>query len=363
MKGKTLTLLLVAVGFGVVAAFVTWRLGQTPRQETVDILVARQDLRQGTFIKDMGDVNKHFKMKKVPKEVVPKAAMTDPNHLLGKTLNKSLSEDAHVTPNDITEDRGPRLEEGQVAYAIRVDQEKTAGGFVIPGRRVNVILVERRSNAPPQAKLLLEGLLVLAADALTAPPEGSKANIVPTTVTLAVTPKEAQMLAEAKELGQLSLALLPLGAGPPDKSKSGTAQTVRVIVAKKRVPQWHEVVKDDENFEIKEYPRELVPENALRDLQGLIGRKINRELPAMAVVTDDDIKSQAVADSKPTVILPPHRLVIVNGAKAESYWFEPDGQGGYRTPAGGPRNGASKEGAKPAPAPAPVPTPMPSEGI
>jgi pilus assembly protein CpaB len=173
--------------------------------EIVEILTARRSLELGLI----REPEKLFKVKKFIKGEEPKAAITRFADLKGKYLTRRLREDDFVTPADlISEDeiaKGPKLEKGQHAYAIRVDWTKLAGGFVVPGRRVDLILTEKTAKGEPRARVLLENIMVLVVDM----PVDPKTEKDPAVVTVAVTEAQGQKLAEAKKKGSLSFMLRP----------------------------------------------------------------------------------------------------------------------------------------------------------
>lgn len=110
------------------------------------------------------------------------------------------------------------LEPGMRAMAIRVTVETAAGGFILPGDRVDVVLTRQLDNnnnateggASDRAKhatgTVLENLKVLAVDQTTRAGDDEQ-SVVGATATLEVTPKNAELLALAKAEGELSLVL------------------------------------------------------------------------------------------------------------------------------------------------------------
>lgn len=106
-----------------------------------------------------------------------------------------------------------RLANGLRAVSISIDRVKGVSGLIQPGDRIDVIAVPPRvSNETPKATTILRGALVLAMGAemetarATPPPEAPN-NL--TTVTLAVTPQQADLLALADVNTTLRLALRP----------------------------------------------------------------------------------------------------------------------------------------------------------
>ena len=134
------------------------------------------------------------------------------------------------------------LEPGMRAMAIAVTVESAAGGFILPGDRVDVVLTaetSRNGAAEGSAKskfvsgTVLQNLKVLAIDQSTRAGDDEQA-VVGATATLEVRPQDAELLAQAKAEGELSLALRSYAdtAGPSGATRRRAAaaqpQAVRI---------------------------------------------------------------------------------------------------------------------------------------
>jgi pilus assembly protein CpaB len=102
------------------------------------------------------------------------------------------------------------------AIAIPVTTGGASTGILYPGNRVDVILTQTFKNDPPLARrsvgeTVVENLRVLAIDALESRPN-STATGFGRTVTLEVTPEQAERVNVATELGKLSLTLRSVSA-------------------------------------------------------------------------------------------------------------------------------------------------------
>ncbi len=104
------------------------------------------------------------------------------------------------------------LNPGSRAVSLRVNAVTGVSGFVFPGDRVDIILTHRLAGEGKKRQTASETLLtdvrVLAIDQN--PNDQVKKPAVAKTVTLEVTPKQAEMLAVAGKLGSLSLTLRSL---------------------------------------------------------------------------------------------------------------------------------------------------------
>jgi pilus assembly protein CpaB len=128
------------------------------------------------------------------------------------------------------------LEPGMRAMAIRVTVETAAGGFILPGDRVDVLLTRQTSlsnldNAGQDSKFasstVMRNIKILAIDQTTRAGDDEQA-VVGATATLEVGPADAEALALAKSEGELSLVLRSYAdtAGP-----SGRVQAPRQSAA------------------------------------------------------------------------------------------------------------------------------------
>lgn len=105
------------------------------------------------------------------------------------------------------------LEPGMRAMAIRVTVETAAGGFILPGDRVDVLLTREVKSASGEAggtkfaaATVMRNVKVLAIDQSTRAAEDEQA-VVGATATLELTGRDAEILALAKSEGELSLVL------------------------------------------------------------------------------------------------------------------------------------------------------------
>jgi pilus assembly protein CpaB len=106
------------------------------------------------------------------------------------------------------------LGEGMRAISIGISTDSSAGGFILPNDRVDVILTRKPegSNGRGVAKTILSNLRVLAVDQ-TYRQEKDTRTVIGKTATVEVSPAQAEAIAAASQSGLLSLSLRPLGDG------------------------------------------------------------------------------------------------------------------------------------------------------
>jgi len=224
MRSKTMILMAVAIGCGLVASYMTSRViaergTKETEEEKVTVLVAKQNLPMGQLIKDP---EKYFEEKQFTKGEEPRKAIQSYDQIKDHRLNKPLSAEQFVTPDDLTDRANEGLQglmqKGKRAVALKVNADSAVGGFVLPHSRVDIVSVIRRNDAETFSKIILQNILVLAVDQTQTRPDDKQA-VVANTVTVEVTPAQAEVLNLARELGSLSLILRSFG----DEEKVSTA--------------------------------------------------------------------------------------------------------------------------------------------
>jgi pilus assembly protein CpaB len=205
MKQKNLVLMVVAVGCGLVAAFLTSQMSaRSASVEQVEVLVAAKDLPVGTML-SKDELKNLVKTKKVPKDGLPPAFVTDMTELENKRLSRAVRTEETFNPADLSKGGVITLPPGMDMISLQVGASNAAAGFVGPGSRVDILATARLQNRMVAFPLLVN-MLVVAVDTQTT---YSQNGTFPTlnTVSFAVDRKQALLLALAKSRG-CSLELL-----------------------------------------------------------------------------------------------------------------------------------------------------------
>jgi pilus assembly protein CpaB len=105
------------------------------------------------------------------------------------------------------------LAPGMRAVSIQVSTESGAGGFILPNDHVDLILTQRSNDNPPRvrARTFMRAVRVLAVDQVYKEEKDQK-TVLAKTATLELTPAQAETVARAQGMGQISLSLRPLNA-------------------------------------------------------------------------------------------------------------------------------------------------------
>lgn len=164
-----------------------------------------------------------------PDGALPEGAFATKNDLLKEGRRALLAPLARseavlkskVTGPDQRASLSALLDQDQRAVTVRVDDVRGVAGFVLPGDRVDVVLIrtlERQSARPESvSEVLLQHIKVLAVDQLVN--ERQETPTVAKAVTLEVSTEQAQKVLLATNVGKLSLILRQSGAGDPTEVK------------------------------------------------------------------------------------------------------------------------------------------------
>lgn len=141
------------------------------------------------------------------------------------------------------------LPAGMRAVATEISAETGAGGFILPNDRVDVILTRREEGKDNDeafsSSTILTNVRVLAIDQATVEQDGQKV-VVGRTATLELWPRQTEILALARQLGTMSLALRSLadsnpaglaGVGPEDKFGKAQQDSNAMTVIRYGVPR------------------------------------------------------------------------------------------------------------------------------
>lgn len=101
---------------------------------------------------------------------------------------------------------------GMRAVAVRVNAASTAGGFILPEDRVDILLVRQKDAGEAVAETILTDIRVLAIDQSVQQTGDDKqpSIVAQNTATLELTPDQTEQVTQAQQVGSISLALRPL---------------------------------------------------------------------------------------------------------------------------------------------------------
>lgn len=216
MDRRFLTVLGVSLVFALVVSAIFYQLtarAGTPApaapeaKELKDVVVAAKPLPIGSSIKP-GDV----KVDKVPVDQFPKGAFSKVEEVMDRPVVSNILLDEPIILGRLGERGGgsgiaPIIPVGMRAVTVRVTEVVGVAGFVLPGMRVDILVTGR----PPDSNdtvttTVLQNIVVLSAGQ-TYQPDARGQAINANTVTLLVSPEQAELLTLAGNEGRIQLVL------------------------------------------------------------------------------------------------------------------------------------------------------------
>ena len=194
---------------------------------TQPVVVASQDIPEGTAIDRIA-----LKTIQLPVQMVPVGAFSSTDSVAGRVARVAVFNGEPIVPGRLAPiGTGPGLElkipAGQRAMAVRINDVAGISGLLQPNSRVDVLVTIQDNMSPRQvAKLFMSNMLVLSVGTEIQRDQSGK-SINATTVTLAVTPEEAERLAIAMNTGAIQLVLR--GYGEPDSVRTKGATSTDVL--------------------------------------------------------------------------------------------------------------------------------------
>jgi pilus assembly protein CpaB len=230
IKPKMILTVALAVLAGLVASVATSKyFGRqaepAPVEENVTVLVATQRVPGYTTL---DDPKQWFELKTYPKGEVPADAIGDIRKARGRTLRAAIEAGKVLTEKDLLppgqEPLVAKLREGERLMTVKVTLDSAAGGFILPGSRVDVVATQMRGEGnQPYAHTILQNIEVLAIDQQPQIPEGTIAKTYDR-VTLRVTLEQAEILSVYADTGSLRLVVRRPDDAQEVKTKWGLAE-------------------------------------------------------------------------------------------------------------------------------------------
>ncbi|HEU4344949.1 MAG TPA: Flp pilus assembly protein CpaB, partial [Candidatus Binatia bacterium] len=215
--------LVVAVFFGLIAAYGIYNFLGQQRQAaealktaTENIVVATKDIPSGTAITAEMVKDGTIKVTAWPKASVPVGSFSSTDKLVGKLNRGKILAGEPVLESRLSGEGSGltvRLEAGKRAMAVRVDEIIGVSGFLLPDDRVDVIVTTTPVTGGAQtdriSKIVLQNMRILSV-AQNVEQKDGKPQLA-RSITMEVTPDEAEKLSIASQEGQIVLALRAIG--------------------------------------------------------------------------------------------------------------------------------------------------------
>lgn len=241
MKLARIFVLAIAVAAGIIAFRMVMLSGgnpepvvetKAPEQNKAQVLVAKKDIQLGGKLKSEDVVWADWPEDAIPLGVVSKSVNPGAkDEYIGRIAKAPIFAGEPIRAERlINTDKGfmaAILPKGKRAIAVSVDAETAAGGFILPGDKVDLILT-RKADSGAISETILENVRVLAIDTTTAGEQDKKSLNPKKTATLELTLSQSEVVAQAQKIGTISLALRSAqdsadDAVPEDKRRRGVS--------------------------------------------------------------------------------------------------------------------------------------------
>jgi pilus assembly protein CpaB len=206
------------------------------RIETSPVVVVTRDMHEGELI-DRQAVS----VDQWPAQTIPAGAFAIADSVVGRVTRVAVFKGEPIVPGRLAPPgTGPGLQvkinPGKRAMAVKVNDVVGISGLIQPDSRVDVLVTLREDgNVSRQvAKLFMTNMRVLSVGTQVQPGEDGR-PITANTVTLEVTPDEAERLAVAMNQGSIQLVLR--GYGDPDSVKTPGARSTDVLAQLRDAPE------------------------------------------------------------------------------------------------------------------------------
>jgi pilus assembly protein CpaB len=241
LNGRTLTLFFMALALAVVAVLIAQRwvesLGSDDTQQVQysKVIVASMDIPQWKQVGETDVTEKDW-----PKDTVTKDMFTEKSQVVGKVAINNVFTDEPLNSRRIVDAKGGNIfslgfPENKRAFTVRVNDVSGVGGFLLPDNHVDVLAAQKLPGASQEVRTetIVQDVKVLAVDQESAAGDKNK-PIVVRSVTLEMTPQQAEAVFKGQEQGSIQLAL----RNPTDKAVLDQAETI-AYVATPPLPRAH----------------------------------------------------------------------------------------------------------------------------
>jgi pilus assembly protein CpaB len=241
MRPKSLLLLTLALGCGLVASIGISQvldrkagLGRSTT-ETEAIYIAKLDINLGDALTE-----EVLKLEEWPKDKIPAGAIRELDELVGRRPRTKVYQgepilEMKLVAPDARDNPADQVPPGFRVVSVRVDAHTGAAGLLRPGDRVDVQLFVKKDSrtgiSKTMAKTILKEVRVFAVEQDFRREADEDEASPPRTVSLVVSPEQADKLTLATRLGEINLVM----RNPDDRGniKSDGANVDDLFIAEK----------------------------------------------------------------------------------------------------------------------------------
>jgi pilus assembly protein CpaB len=203
--------ILVALALGLMATFLIHTYitakTRTTAQKTVPVVVADANVSPGTALRP-----EVLKVVQWPQEIVPPQTVTTVKQVENRVVIVPLSKGEPVLLSKLGSEGaaaglGGLLQHDKLAVTVRTDDVTGVAGFLHPSDRVDVLVDMKMPDSQENlSKIILQDITVLSAGQKWEQTGDKKPQVV-NTVTLELSPEEAEVINLASKEGKIHLAL------------------------------------------------------------------------------------------------------------------------------------------------------------
>ncbi|MHB0960956.1 MAG: Flp pilus assembly protein CpaB [Pirellulaceae bacterium] len=233
MRAKSMVLILIALGCGLVASMAISQVMERGAKsannlETAQIYVATADIDMNTQL-----AASNVRLEDWPKSKIPEGAVKDFDEINERFARvRFYAGEPILTPKLVNEIEGPaiKIPDGHRVCSLKVQMDTAVSGLVNPGDRVDIFGYFKEGSGIPQTgtREILKNVRVFAVNDQTAQEVDQEGRtIVAKTVSVLVKQEQVAKLMLATELGTLRLALRrPNEDSEDNRNETATVETL-----------------------------------------------------------------------------------------------------------------------------------------
>ena len=239
-NNRTLMLFFIALILAIVAVLIAQRWveslgsGSQPQVQYSPVIVASIDIPQWKTVSESDLTEKNW-----PKDEVTKDMFTQKSQVVGKVAINNVFIEEALNARRVVDPKGGSVfslgfSENKRAFTVRVNDVSGVGGFLLRDNRVDVLASWKLSgiNDEVRTDTITQDIRVLAVDQ-----ESTSDKLKPVvvrSVTLEMTPQQAEVVFKAQQQGSIQLAL----RNPNDNTPIAKPEPIaRVVVTPPSPPK------------------------------------------------------------------------------------------------------------------------------
>jgi len=213
---KPANIFLLAIIVGALSAAMIYRHLKTMNMEVeaaraagqhpvTDVVVARDTISIGTRVSPDS-----LKVVTWPADALPEGAVHDPQEVVGSIARTTIGKNQPVAKTELIAQGAGLLplmiDEGMRAMSVKVDSVTGVSGFITPNSHVDVLVAATRGEKNDmRSRVIMQNIRVLATGTIIEQKDEKPVEVP--TVTLLVTPEQAETLTLATRYDSVRLAL------------------------------------------------------------------------------------------------------------------------------------------------------------